>query len=87
MQVDAGAEVIVTQPPLFWDKFEAWINEIQRYALERARCLWYPQHAIWNLTCGLSTNACSDISLETIGCAACGCMTVLYILSSLFQPS
>lgn len=32
MQVDAGAEVIVTQPPLLWNKFDAWMNEIQRQA-------------------------------------------------------
>ena len=30
VQIDAGAEVIVTQPPLLWDKFEAWINSIQQ---------------------------------------------------------
>ena len=30
VQIDAGAEVIVTQPPLLWDKFEAWINSVQQ---------------------------------------------------------
>ena len=31
VQVDAGAEVILTQPPLLWDKFEQWMNDIVRY--------------------------------------------------------
>ena len=30
MQIDAGAEVIITQPPLLWDKFEAWMNRVQQ---------------------------------------------------------
>ncbi len=30
VQIDAGAEVIVTQPPLLWNKFEAWINSVQQ---------------------------------------------------------
>ncbi|KAL0031837.1 hypothetical protein WJX79_010535 [Trebouxia sp. C0005] len=32
-KIDAGAEVIVTQPPLLWDKFEAWINSVQQQRL------------------------------------------------------
>ena len=31
VQIDAGAEVIITQPPLLWDRFEAWINTVQQY--------------------------------------------------------
>lgn len=30
MQIDAGAEVIITQPPLLWDQFEAWMNRVQQ---------------------------------------------------------
>lgn len=29
-QVDAGAEVIVTQPPLVWGKFESWFDQLHR---------------------------------------------------------
>lgn len=32
-KIDAGAEVIVTQPPLLWNKFEAWINSVQQQRL------------------------------------------------------
>ncbi|DBB06699.1 TPA: hypothetical protein ACH3X1_012202 [Trebouxia sp. C0004] len=32
-KIDAGAEVIVTQPPLLWDKFEAWISSVQKQML------------------------------------------------------
>ncbi len=35
VQIDAGAEVIVTQPPLLWDKFEAWINSVQSFFRQR----------------------------------------------------
>ena len=31
VQIDAGAEVIITQPPLLWDRFETWINTVQQY--------------------------------------------------------
>ena len=30
VQIDAGAEVIITQPPLLWDKFESWMNRVQQ---------------------------------------------------------
>lgn len=30
MQLAAGAEVIVTQPPLVWSVFESWYNDIHR---------------------------------------------------------
>lgn len=33
MQIDAGAEVIITQPPLLWDRFEAWMNRVQQWVL------------------------------------------------------
>lgn len=31
VQIDAGAEVIVTQPPLLWNRFETWMNTVQQY--------------------------------------------------------
>ena len=33
LQVDAGAQVIVTQPPLLWDRFAAWHEAVSRYPL------------------------------------------------------
>ena len=30
-QVECGAEVIVTQPPLVWPLFEAWLDALNRY--------------------------------------------------------
>lgn len=32
-KVEAGAQVVLTQPPLLWGAFERWIADIQRYAL------------------------------------------------------
>lgn len=32
-KIAAGAEVIVTQPPLLWDRFEAWMNKVQQQNL------------------------------------------------------
>lgn len=34
-QVDAGAEVIITQPPLLWDSFEKWFAAVTRCASQR----------------------------------------------------
>jgi hypothetical protein len=31
-QIEAGAEVIVTQPPLAWGRFEEWYEEVDRQA-------------------------------------------------------
>lgn len=39
MQIAAGAEVIVTQPPLLWDRFEAWMNKVQQYVSSSANQL------------------------------------------------
>jgi len=32
MQIEAGAQAILTQPPLVWPLFEAWITEAHRYS-------------------------------------------------------
>ena len=30
LQVDAGAEVVVTQPPLLWTRFLPWFDAVHR---------------------------------------------------------
>ena len=30
VQIDAGAEVVITQPPLLWNRFEAWMDKVQQ---------------------------------------------------------
>lgn len=35
-QIDAGAEVILTQPPLLWPVFEQWMEGVARYMLWHA---------------------------------------------------
>lgn len=30
-QVAAGAAVVITQPPLVWDKFETWYRDVERF--------------------------------------------------------
>ena len=33
LQIEAGASAILTQPPLVWPQFEAWMVEAHRYSL------------------------------------------------------
>ena len=30
-QMEAGADVVLTQPPLAWPKFEAWLTDIDKW--------------------------------------------------------
>lgn len=38
-KIDAGADAILTQPPLLWDRFESWWNEADRRGLTRTPIL------------------------------------------------
>ncbi len=33
VKADAGAQVVLTQPPLLWDSFMRWADDVQRYVL------------------------------------------------------
>lgn len=38
-KAEAGAQVVLTQPPLLWAAFERWAADVQRYADARQSCL------------------------------------------------
>lgn len=64
-QIEAGASIVLTQPPLDWPAFEAWMEDVNRRRLhESARLLvGFPAltsasgAAFWAALCGAPGNA------------------------------
>jgi 5,10-methylenetetrahydrofolate reductase len=65
LQVAAGAQVILTQPPLDWPAFERWIEDARQRGLHEAArlligfpCLSSASNCgFWLALCGAGSNA------------------------------
>lgn len=62
LQVAAGAEVILTQPPLLYGKFESWFSAVERLVLN-----FLQANGLLRATSGQIFTACFDCAYAHIG--------------------